>query len=110
MQAKPCKSLWVGGISSSVPKDVLEAEFRKFGEIESFRFLKDRKTAFIDFFDVDDAIQAKTMNGKRLGGSFLRVDFLRSQGPRKVSILLSYFLFCFYIRLSFSNHVVRSFY
>ncbi|CAH8390231.1 unnamed protein product [Eruca vesicaria subsp. sativa] len=81
--AKPCKSLWVGGISSSVPKDVLEAEFRKFGEIESFRFLKDRKTAFIDFFDVEDAIQAKTMNGKRLGGSFLRVDFLRSQGPRK---------------------------
>ncbi|KAJ0246642.1 RNA recognition motif domain-containing protein [Hirschfeldia incana] len=81
--AKPCKSLWVGGISSSVPKDVLEAEFKKFGEIESFRFLKDRKTAFIDFFDVDDAIQAKTMNGKRLGGSFLRVDFLRSQGPRK---------------------------
>ncbi|WZZ82252.1 hypothetical protein YC2023_102824 [Brassica napus] len=81
--AKPCKSLWVGGISSSVPKDVLEAEFRKFGEIESFRFLKDRKTAFIDYFDVDDAVQAKTMNGKRLGGSFLRVDFLRSQGPRK---------------------------
>ncbi|KAL0848423.1 hypothetical protein Bca101_021670 [Brassica carinata] len=81
--AKPCKSLWIGGISSSVPKDVLEAEFRKFGEIESFRFLKDRKTAFIDFFDVDDAVQAKTMNGKRLGGGFLRVDFLRSQGARK---------------------------
>ncbi|KFK35180.1 hypothetical protein AALP_AA5G250300 [Arabis alpina] len=81
--AKPCKSLWVGGISPSVSKDELEAEFTKFGRIEDFRFLRDRKTAFIDFFDMDDAIQAKSMNGKRMGGSFLRVDFLRSQGPKK---------------------------
>ncbi|CAA7016673.1 unnamed protein product [Microthlaspi erraticum] len=81
--AKPCKSLWVGGISPSVSKDELKAEFRKFGKIEDFRFLRDRKTAFIDFCDMDDAIQAKSMNGKRIGGSFLRVDFLRSQGPRK---------------------------
>lgn len=78
----------MGGISPSVSKDELKAEFRKFGKIEDFRFLRDRKTAFIDFCDMDDALQAKSMNGKRIGGSFLRVDFLRSQGPRKVSILL----------------------
>ncbi|ESQ38962.1 hypothetical protein EUTSA_v10001307mg [Eutrema salsugineum] len=81
--AKPCKSLWVGGISPSVSKDDLEAEFRKFGEIEDFRFLRERKTAFIDYFEMEDALQARSMNGKRMGGSYLRVDFLRSQAPRK---------------------------
>ncbi|KAL1189710.1 Flowering time control protein FPA [Cardamine amara subsp. amara] len=81
--AKPCKSLWVGGISPSVLKDDLEAEFSKFGKIEDFRFLRERKTAFIDFYEMDDAIQAKSLHGKRMGGSYLRVDFLRSQGPRK---------------------------
>ncbi|CAN8286658.1 unnamed protein product [Cochlearia groenlandica] len=81
--AKPCKSLWIGGISPSVSKDELESEFRKFGEIEDFRFLRERKTAFVDYFEVGDALQARSMNGKRIGGSYLRVDFLRSQGPRK---------------------------
>ncbi|XP_010508436.1 PREDICTED: flowering time control protein FPA [Camelina sativa] len=81
--AKPCKSLWVGGISPSVSKDELEEEFSKFGKIEDFRFLRERKTAFIDYYEMDDALQAKSMNGKRMGGSYLRVDFLRSQAPRK---------------------------
>ncbi|KAJ0258445.1 Flowering time control protein FPA [Hirschfeldia incana] len=81
--AKPCKSLWVGGISSSVSMDDLEEEFSKFGKIEDLRFLKERKTAFIDYYDIDAAIQARNMNGKRMGGSHLRVDFLRSQAPRK---------------------------
>ncbi|CAN8284587.1 unnamed protein product [Cochlearia groenlandica] len=80
---KPCKSLWVGGISQSVSKDELEAEFRKFGRIEDFRFLRERRTAFIDYYEIDDALRAKSMNGKPMGGGYLRVDFLRSQAPRK---------------------------
>ncbi|XP_010527796.1 PREDICTED: flowering time control protein FPA-like [Tarenaya hassleriana] len=82
--AKPCKSLWVGGISSAVSKDDLEMEFRKFGKIEDFRFLRERRMAFVDYHEIEDAMQAaKSMNGKRIGGSFLRVDFLRSQAPRR---------------------------
>ncbi|AEC10263.1 RNA-binding domain superfamily [Arabidopsis suecica] len=81
--AKPCKSLWVGGIGPNVSKDDLEEEFSKFGKIEDFRFLRERKTAFIDYYEMDDALQAKSMNGKPMGGSFLRVDFLRSQAPKK---------------------------
>lgn len=46
----------MGGISLSVLKDVFEVEFRKFGEIESFRFFKDCKMVFIDYFDVDDVV------------------------------------------------------
>jgi RNA recognition motif-containing protein len=88
--AKPCKSLWVGGIGPNVSKDDLEEEFSKFGKIEDFRFLRERKTAFIDYYEMDDALQAKSMNGKPMGGSFLRVDFLRSQAPKKVSTLVAF--------------------
>jgi RNA recognition motif-containing protein len=73
----------VGGIGPNVSKDDLEEEFSKFGKIEDFRFLRERKTAFIDYYEMDDALQAKSMNGKPMGGSFLRVDFLRSQAPKK---------------------------
>ncbi|XP_015952121.1 flowering time control protein FPA [Arachis duranensis] len=82
--AKPCKQLWVGGISPAVTKEELEAEFRKFGKIEDFKFFRDRNTACIEFFNLDDATQAmKVMNGKRLGGEHIRVDFLRSHSTRK---------------------------
>ncbi|GAA0163573.1 RNA metabolism protein [Lithospermum erythrorhizon] len=82
--AKPCKSLWVAGISPSVSKEELEAEFQKFGEIQEFKFLRDRNTAYVDYFKLEDASQAlKSMNGKRIGGGLIRVDFLRSQPTRR---------------------------
>lgn len=77
----------MGGISPSVTKEELEAEFRKFGKIEDFKFLRERNTAFVEYFNLDDATQAmKMMNGKRIGGDQIRVDFLRSHSSKKVSI------------------------
>ncbi|XP_044499263.1 flowering time control protein FPA [Mangifera indica] len=82
--AKPCKHLWVGGISPTVTKDELEEEFLKFGKIEDFKFLRDRNTAFVEYFKLEDASQAlKNMNGKQIGGEQIRVDFLRSQPSRR---------------------------
>ncbi|GAV64311.1 RRM_1 domain-containing protein/SPOC domain-containing protein/RRM_5 domain-containing protein [Cephalotus follicularis] len=82
--AKPCKSLWVGGISPSVLKEELEEEFQKFGKIEEFKFLRDRNTAFVDFATLEDASQAmRNLNGKHVGGEQIRVDFLRSQPSRR---------------------------
>lgn len=76
----------MGGISTSVTKEELEEEFLKFGKIEDFKFMRDRNTAFIEFLRIEDASQAlRNMNGKRLGGDQLRVDFLRSQPSRRVS-------------------------
>ena len=73
----------MGGISASVSKDQLEEEFQKFGEIEAFRFLRDRNTAFVEYYKLEDATQAmKNMNGKRIGGEQMRVDFLRSSSRR----------------------------
>ncbi|XP_057781531.1 flowering time control protein FPA [Salvia miltiorrhiza] len=82
--AKPCKSLWVAGISQSVSKEELENEFLNFGKIQEFRFLRDRNTAYVDYVALEDATQAlKTMNGKRIGGAHIRVDYLRSQSSRR---------------------------
>lgn len=83
----------MGGISPSLTKEELEEEFLKFGKIEDFKFLRDRNTAFIEFFRLEDASQAmRNLNGKRLGGEQIRVDFLRSQPSRRVS----YFNFLHY--------------
>ncbi|XVF84373.1 hypothetical protein PTKIN_Ptkin17bG0031400 [Pterospermum kingtungense] len=82
--AKPCKNLWVGGISQTTSKEELEEEFRKFGKIEDFKFLRDRDTAFVEYFRIEDASQAlKSMNGKRIGGEQIRVDYLRSHPSRR---------------------------
>lgn len=83
----------MGGISPSVSKEELEEEFHNFGKIEEFKFLRDRNTAFVEYLRLEDASQAmRNMNGKRLGGDQIRVDFLRSQPSRRVSLLFSYLL------------------
>ncbi|KAF8393742.1 hypothetical protein HHK36_019940 [Tetracentron sinense] len=83
-RARPGKHLWVGGISSSVTKEQLEDEFMKFGKIEDFKFLRDRNSALVDYFRLEDAAAAlKNMNRKRLDGEQIRVDFLRSQPSRR---------------------------
>ncbi|PKA56255.1 Flowering time control protein FPA [Apostasia shenzhenica] len=82
--AKPGKTLWVGGISHSVTTEQLEDQFRKFGKIEEFKFLRDRGSAFIGFHNIEDAIAAqKSMNWKHLCRGEIRVDFQRSPLPRK---------------------------
>lgn len=90
----------MGGISPSVSKEELEEEFMKFGKIEDFKFLRDRNTAFIEYFRLEDASQAmRSMNGQRLGGEQIRVDFLRSQPSKRVSVLFHasiYLLTCNY--------------
>ncbi|KAK7341567.1 hypothetical protein VNO80_24501 [Phaseolus coccineus] len=86
--AKANKQLWVGGISPAVTKEELEAEFCKIGKIEDFKFYRDRNTACVEFFNLEDASQAmKIMNGKRIGGEHIRVDFLRSQTTKRDPLL-----------------------
>ncbi|KAF5180603.1 Flowering time control protein fpa [Thalictrum thalictroides] len=82
--AKPGKNLWVGGIGPSVSKEQLEDEFLKFGKIVDLKFLRDRNSALIEYLKLEDAMVAvKDMNGRRLGGDQIRVDFLRSQPSRR---------------------------
>lgn len=78
----------MGGISPAVSREQLEEEFSKFGKIDDFKFLRDRNTAFVEYVRLEDASQAlRMMNGKRIGGDQIRVDFLRSQPVRRVSFV-----------------------
>lgn len=71
-------------------KEELEVEFRKFGDVVEFRFFRDRNTACVEFPDLEDATRGmKVMNGKRLGGGQIRVDFPRSQSTKKVDCVIS---------------------
>lgn len=77
----------MGGISPAVSKEELQEEFFKFGTIEEFKFLRDSNTAFVEYSNLEDASQAmKSMNGRKIGGEQIRVDYLRSQPSRRVSI------------------------
>eukprot|EP00897_Mesotaenium_endlicherianum_P004841 jgi/Mesen1/4385/ME000222S03506 len=81
--AKQSRHLWVGGIGPSVSTQQLEAEFARFGRVEEFKFLRDRNCAFIDFYEVEDAVRAvQALNGKRFADEVLRVDYGRSMGPK----------------------------
>ncbi|KAL3687423.1 hypothetical protein R1sor_013732 [Riccia sorocarpa] len=82
--AKPSRHLWVGGIGSTVTREVIESEFKRFGMLEDFKFLRDRNCAFVDYVRIEDAIAAvDSLNRKRLGDEELRVDFGRSQPPKR---------------------------
>ncbi|GMI92975.1 hypothetical protein like AT2G43410 [Hibiscus trionum] len=82
--AKPCKTLWVGGISLAVSKEELEQEFGKFGKIEDFKLLRERNTALVEYCRMEDASQAmRSMSGKRIRGEQIRVDFFRSHPLRR---------------------------
>ncbi|XVE81023.1 hypothetical protein DITRI_Ditri15bG0029500 [Diplodiscus trichospermus] len=88
---KPSKNLWVGGISQTISKEEVEEEFRKFGKIEDFKLLRDRNTAFVEYFRMEDASQAvRSLNGKRIGGEQIRVDFLKCHPSRKEQWLNSH--------------------
>ncbi|MCO5563787.1 hypothetical protein L7F22_017435 [Adiantum nelumboides] len=82
--AKPSKHLWIWGVSETVTKEQLEAEFKKFGPLDDFRLLRDRNSALAEFRRIEDASAAvKGLNKKFIQGEELRVDFLRSHSGKR---------------------------
>ncbi|KAF0914064.1 hypothetical protein E2562_026480 [Oryza meyeriana var. granulata] len=89
--ARAVKNLWVGGISSSISKEELEEEFKKFGNVEGVAFSRNQTSAYIDFDKLEDAISAhRALNGTVLGGQELCVDFQRSRGRTEWSEIGSF--------------------
>ncbi|GJV64587.1 nucleotide-binding alpha-beta plait domain-containing protein [Tanacetum coccineum] len=81
--SKPCKCLWVTGISKYIAKEALRDEFSKFGEIEEFKFQWEKNAAIVDYFRLEDATKAlEAMNGKKKRGTIMHVDYLRSQSRK----------------------------
>jgi len=74
----PTKSLWIGNIPSSLSPSELEKKFAKFGTIESARLLSHKTCGFINFENLDDAIQAmEKMNGLEINGTAIKVSYAK---------------------------------
>ncbi|KAI9300246.1 hypothetical protein BJ944DRAFT_253246 [Cunninghamella echinulata] len=83
----PTRSLWIGNLDTSLGLENLITLFSQYGPIENIRLLPERDCAFINFMQMEDAIQAKEiimnqMNGL-IGSSVVRIGFgkLDAQSP-----------------------------
>ncbi|CEP19852.1 hypothetical protein [Parasitella parasitica] len=75
------RSLWVGNIDATVTMDSLSSLFSIYGPIESVRLLLEKECAFINFYNVEDAVRAKedvlTNLGGRVGACIVRIGYGR---------------------------------
>ncbi|KAJ3121103.1 hypothetical protein HK098_003974 [Nowakowskiella sp. JEL0407] len=75
---QPSKSLWIGNIPPSTNPSELEQIFSQFGEIESARVLTHKNCGFVNFVNLDEAIEArKAMNGQEIAGSIVKIGFAK---------------------------------
>jgi hypothetical protein len=77
------RSLWIGNIDASVTMDSLSNLFSLYGPIESVRLLLEKECAFINFYNMDDAVRAKddvlTNLGGRIGTCIVRIGYGRAE-------------------------------
>jgi hypothetical protein len=72
----PSRSLWIGNIDSNFSSEELLSIFGKFGEIESIRMLPEKECAFVNFQNLEDALDAREkMQGGRIGNCIIRIGF-----------------------------------
>ena len=76
--------VYVGDLLENVQKEELEKEFRRFGRLKSVWVAHNPPGfAFIEFLSSRDAETAvRTLDGKNLCGSRVRVEISRSRGPK----------------------------
>lgn len=76
----PTRSLWLGNIPASTTSYALQAIFSSYGTVESARVLPHKNCGFVNFVNVESAIQAReVLNGKELfsGTGPCRVSFTK---------------------------------
>jgi hypothetical protein len=83
--APQSRSLWIGNIDTSINTENLTAVFSMYGPIESVRLLMEKECAFINFYQVEDAVCAKedvlTNLGGRIGNCIVRIGYGRATEP-----------------------------
>jgi cold-inducible RNA-binding protein len=82
--------LYVGNLSYDTTEEDLRKSFEEFGTVESITVVTDRYTgqskgfAFVEMSSREEAQQAMTgLNGKEVGGRFLKVDEARAKPQRR---------------------------
>ena len=75
----PSRALWLGNINPSVSVPDLIKFFSDYGHVESARILSDKECAFVNFADVESAINSKndleSHLGSMLAGTPVRVGY-----------------------------------
>lgn len=78
----PTRSLWLGNIPSSTTVSSLNVIFANYGAIESCRVLTHKNCGFVNYENLDSAIQAKSqLNGKEIfpGAGPVRIGYAKVQ-------------------------------
>ncbi|KAF2112664.1 hypothetical protein BDV96DRAFT_155500 [Lophiotrema nucula] len=76
----PTRALWLGNIPSSTTVSSLNVIFNAYGPIESTRVLTHKNCGFVNFENIDSAIQAKSqLNGKEIfpGAGPVRIGYAK---------------------------------
>ncbi|KAF2678223.1 hypothetical protein K458DRAFT_142858 [Lentithecium fluviatile CBS 122367] len=76
----PTRALWLGNIPSSTTVSSLNVIFNVYGSIESTRVLTHKNCGFVNFENIDSAIQAKSqLNGKEIfpGAGPVRIGYAK---------------------------------
>lgn len=76
----PTRALWLGNIPSSTTVSSLNVIFNTFGPIESTRVLTHKNCGFVNFENLDSAVQAKSqLNGKEIfpGAGPVRIGYAK---------------------------------
>ncbi|KAI9266431.1 hypothetical protein BDA99DRAFT_21551 [Phascolomyces articulosus] len=85
----PSRALWLGNINPSVSVPDLVKFFSDYGHVESARILSDKECAFVNFAEVESAIDAKNDLEGRLGSMLAGTPIRVGYGKADVNIAMA---------------------
>jgi len=74
----PSRHLWIGNVSQEASEAVIRDKFAQFGEVDSVTVYSSRNYAFVNYRNLDHAIEAKNrLQGFVLGGMAIRIEYAK---------------------------------
>lgn len=82
----PSRHLWIGNVSQDASEAVIRDKFAQFGEVDSVTVYSSRNYAFVNFRNLDDAVEAKNrLQGFVLGGMAIRIEYAKGVSQPLIS-------------------------